>query len=76
MYCVSVYVFVHGESKQSRKRETTSQQGKKLIGVPMDEIEPTPSCPACESTVLFIYITLDYHGILQLALYIIVFETI
>ena len=51
-------------NQEKGKKKTTSQQGKKLIGVPMDEIEPTPSCPACESTVLFIYITLDYHGIL------------
>ena len=76
--CVCVRVCAWGKQtiKKKGKRRQQANREKKLIGVPMDEIEPTPSCPACESTVLFIYITLDYHGSLQLALYIIVFETI
>ena len=52
MYCVSVHVFVHGASKQSRKRANENKStGKKMIGVPTNGFEPTPTS-VCESTVL------------------------
>ena len=49
MYCVSVHVLLHGASKQLRKRENEDSKstGKKMIGVPMNGFEPTPSL-ACK----------------------------
>ena len=45
MYCVSVHVFLHGASKQPSERENEDNKstGKKMIGVPMNGFEPTPS---------------------------------
>ena len=45
MYCVPVHVFMHGASEQLRKgRNENKSTGKKMIGMPMSEFEPTSSC--------------------------------
>ena len=44
LHCVSVHVFVHGASKQSRKRENEDKPTGILIGVYQIDLNPTPTC--------------------------------